>query len=50
MPRSLIANITGVQVGTETISQTSVNETDTATTISFEVPGGQTHVQIWVDS
>jgi hypothetical protein len=46
LPKSLIANITAVQAGTETIQDTSVNETDTATTISFEVPEDQTPVQI----
>jgi plastocyanin len=46
LPKSLIVNITAVQAGTETIQHTSVNETDTATTISFEVPQDQTPVQI----
>jgi hypothetical protein len=46
LAKSLIANITAVQAGTETIQYTSVNETNTATTISFEVPQDQTLVRI----
>jgi len=46
LPKSLIADITAVQAGTETIQCTSANETNTATTISFKVPQDQTLVQI----
>jgi plastocyanin len=46
LPKSIIANVTAVQAGTETIQHTSVNETDTSTTISFEVPEDQPSVQI----
>ncbi len=46
LPKSVIANITAVQAGTETIQHAAVNENDTSTTISFEVPEGQTPVQI----
>jgi plastocyanin len=46
LPKSIIANITAVQAGTETIQHAAVNENDTSTTISFEVPESQTPVQI----
>jgi len=46
LPKSLIANITAVQAGTEVIQYTAANETDTSTTISFEVPEGQTPIEI----
>jgi plastocyanin len=46
LPKSLIANITVIQGGTETIQHTLVNEADTSTTISFEVPEDQTPVLI----
>jgi plastocyanin len=46
LPKSIIANITAVQAGTETIQHAAVNENDTSTTISFEVPETQTPVQI----
>jgi plastocyanin len=46
LPKSVIANITAVQAGTETIQHAAVNENDTSTTISFEVPESQTPVQI----
>jgi plastocyanin len=46
LPKNIIANITAVQAGTETIQHTAVNENDTSTTVSFRVPEGQTPVQI----
>jgi plastocyanin len=46
LPKSLIANITAVQAGTEVIQYTAANETDTSTTISFEVPEGQNLIEI----
>jgi plastocyanin len=46
LPKSIIANITAVQAGTETIQHAAVNENDTSTTISFMVPEGQTPVRI----
>jgi plastocyanin len=46
LPKSIIANITAVQAGTETIQHAAVNENDTSTTISFMVPEGQTPIRI----
>ena len=46
LPKSIIANITAVQVGTGTIQYTAANENDTSTTISFRVPEGQIPIQI----
>jgi plastocyanin len=46
LPKSIIANITAVQAGTETIQHAAVNENNTSTTISFDVPESQTPVQI----
>src|SRR5919108_6562462 len=46
LPKNVIANITAVQAGTETLQYTAVNENDTSTTVSFRVPEGQTTVQI----
>jgi plastocyanin len=46
LPKSLIANITAVRAGTETIQYTAASENDTSTTISFSVPEGQTPIRI----
>ena len=46
LPKSIIANITAVRAGTETIQYTAANENDTSTTISFRVPEGQIPIRI----
>ena len=46
LPKSIIANITAVQAGAETIQYAAENENDTSTTISFRVPQGQMPIRI----
>ncbi|HKZ60790.1 MAG TPA: plastocyanin/azurin family copper-binding protein [Nitrososphaera sp.] len=46
LPTTMISNITSVMVGTESIESEIVEENATSTTISFEVPEGETSVQI----
>jgi plastocyanin len=46
LPKAMIDDITTVMAGDQEITPTVVDETDAATTISFEVPEGQTTVQI----
>lgn len=46
LPKAMIDDISTVMVGTETIEPEIVEENDTSTTISFEVPEGETSVQI----
>ena len=46
LPKGLIANVTAVQSGTETVQHEVKNENGTSTTISFEIPEGQTPVKI----
>ena len=46
LPTDMIRDITTVMVGTETIEPEVVNSNATHTTISFEVPEGETSVQI----
>jgi plastocyanin len=46
LPTDLISNITAVMAGTEEIEHQTVSENATHTTISFEVPEGETSVQI----
>jgi plastocyanin len=46
LPTDMIREITTVMVGTETIEPEVVNNNATHTTISFEVPEGETSVQI----
>jgi hypothetical protein len=46
LPKTLIANITAVQSGNDTIQHEVINENATSTTISFEIPEGQAPVKI----
>lgn len=46
LPKGLIANVTTVQSGTETVQHEVKNENGTSTTISFEIPEGQTPIKI----
>lgn len=46
LPKTLIANITAVRSGNDTIQHEVINENATSTTISFEIPEGQAPVKI----
>jgi plastocyanin len=46
LPKNMLSNVTAVMAGTEEIQHQVVNETEAATTISFEVPEGETSLTI----